>query len=78
MEGKRGLILGLANKKSIAWGITQALAEAGASLAFTYVNEALEKRVRPVAQSVGAELILKCDVQNDDDIKEVTLIEKKR
>lgn len=71
MQGKRGLILGLANKKSIAWGITEALHDAGAALAFTYVNEALEKRVRPLAESVGAELILKCDVQNDSDVEAV-------
>lgn len=68
MEGKRGLILGLANNKSIAWGISQALAEQGAQLAFTYANEALLKRVQPLAESLGAELITYCDVTDFDSI----------
>ena len=65
MTGKRGIIFGLANDKSIAWGIAQQLREAGAELAFTYLNEALEKRVRPLAESLAAEIILPCDVQNE-------------
>jgi enoyl-[acyl-carrier protein] reductase I len=65
MKGKRGLIMGVANERSLAWGIAQKLAEAGAELGFTYLGEALEKRVRPLAQSVGGELILPCDVNSD-------------
>lgn len=64
MKGKRGLIMGVANDKSIAWGITQYLAAQGAEIAFTYQGEALEKRVRPLASSVGGTLILPCDVTN--------------
>ncbi|MFN7401584.1 MAG: enoyl-ACP reductase FabI [Alphaproteobacteria bacterium] len=62
MQGKRGLIMGVANDKSIAWGITQYLAAQGAELAFTFQGEALEKRVRPLAESVGGKHILPCDV----------------
>ena len=65
MAGKRGLIMGVANDKSIAWGIAQQLAAQGAELAFTYQGEALEKRMRPLAQSVGSSLILPCDVTDD-------------
>ena len=64
MKGKRGLIMGLANDHSIAWGIAKALAAQGAELAFTYQGEALGKRVKPLAQSLGVELILPCDVEN--------------
>lgn len=64
MKGKRGLIMGVANDKSIAWGITQYLAAQGAEIAFTYQGEALERRVRPLAESVGGKLILPCDVTN--------------
>jgi len=71
MEGKRGLIFGVANDKSIAWGIAQQLKEQGAVLGFTYLNESLEKRVRPLAESVDAELILPCDVTNDEEIAAV-------
>lgn len=62
MKGKRGLIMGVANDKSIAWGISQYLHAQGAELAFTFQGEALEKRVRPLATSVGAKHILPCDV----------------
>src|SRR5476651_231415 len=62
MSGKRGLIMGVANDKSLAWGIAKYLAAQGAQLAFTYQGEALEKRVRPLADSVGSSLILPCDV----------------
>jgi enoyl-[acyl-carrier protein] reductase I len=65
MQGKRGLIMGVANDKSIAWGIAKQLAAQGADLAFTYQGEALEKRVRPLAESVGAKLMLECDVTSD-------------
>ena len=68
MTGKRGVIFGLANDKSIAWGIAQQLHQAGAELAFTYLNEALEKRVRPLAESLGSTIILPCDVVNEDEL----------
>lgn len=68
MTGKRGVIFGVANDKSIAWGIAQQLHAAGAELAFTYLNEALEKRVRPLAESLGATIILPCDVQHEDEM----------
>ena len=66
MSGKRGLIMGLANDKSLAWGIAQKLAEHGAELAFSYQGEALEKRVRPLAESLGSDFLLECDVSNMD------------
>ncbi|HEX5692485.1 MAG TPA: enoyl-ACP reductase, partial [Roseiflexaceae bacterium] len=68
LDGKKGLIMGLANDHSIAWGIAQALHSEGADLAFTYVGEALERRVRPLAGSLNAKLIEPCDVQNDEQI----------
>ena len=71
MAGKRGVIFGVANNRSIAWGVAQQLQEAGAELAFTYLNEALEKRVRPLAESLGSKIILPCDVGSDDDIAAV-------
>jgi enoyl-[acyl-carrier protein] reductase I len=64
MQGKRGLIMGVANDHSIAWGIARALAAQGAELAFTYQGEALGKRVRPLAESLDAALILPCDVED--------------
>ena len=64
MEGKRGLIMGVANDHSIAWGIAKMLAAHGASLAFTYQGEALGKRVKPLAQSINADLITPCDVED--------------
>ena len=64
MQGKRGLIMGLANERSLAWGITQALADQGAELAFSYQGEALEKRVRPLAESVGSDFLIECDVSD--------------
>jgi enoyl-[acyl-carrier protein] reductase I len=65
MKGKRGLIMGVANNRSIAWAIAQAVAAQGGELAFTYQGEALEKRVRPLAASVNSELVLPCDVSSD-------------
>ena len=62
MAGKRGLIMGVANERSIAWGIAKTAAAHGAELAFTYQGEALEKRVRPLAQSIGSEILEPCDV----------------
>ena len=64
MQGKRGLIMGVANDHSIAWGIAKTLAAHGANLAFTYQGDALGKRVKPLAASVGADLVLPCDVEN--------------
>jgi enoyl-[acyl-carrier protein] reductase I len=64
MKGKRGLIMGVANDHSIAWGIAQALAAQGAELAFTYQGEALGKRVRPLAEQLGVPLVLPCDVED--------------
>jgi enoyl-[acyl-carrier-protein] reductase (NADH) len=64
MKGKRGLIMGVANDHSIAWGIAKALAAQGAELAFTFQGDALGKRVKPLAQSLGVELVLPCDVEN--------------
>ncbi|HWL82070.1 MAG TPA: enoyl-ACP reductase FabI [Roseomonas sp.] len=71
MAGKRGLIMGVANDKSIAWGIARAVAAQGAELAFTYQGEALEKRVRPLAASVGSDLVLPCDVTDEASIDAV-------
>jgi len=71
MDGKRGVIFGVANDKSIAWGVAQQLHAAGAELAFTYLNEALEKRVRPLADSLGSKIILPCDVGSDEDVAAV-------
>ena len=62
MAGRRGLIMGLANDKSIAWGIARALADQGAELAFSYQGEALKKRVAPLAQQLGSDIVLPCDV----------------
>ena len=64
MQGKRGLIMGVANDHSIAWGIAKTLAAHGATLAFTYQGEALGRRVKPLAQSLGASLLLPCDVED--------------
>ncbi len=69
LQGRRGLIMGVANERSIAWGIAQAAHREGADLAFTYVGETLEKRVRPLAESLGSDVVLPCDVQSDADIE---------
>jgi enoyl-[acyl-carrier protein] reductase I len=68
MVGKRGLIMGVANDRSIAWGIAQAIAAQGGEVAFTYQGEALEKRVRPLAESLGSSLVVPCDVADDADM----------
>src|SRR5210317_364169 len=70
MNGKRGIVMGVANDRSIAWGIASAAAKQGAELAFTYQGEALEKRVRALAESVGSNIIIPCDVSNDKAIDE--------
>ena len=78
MAGKRGLIMGVANERSIAWGIAKTAAEHGAELAFTYQGEALLKRLEPLAQSVGSDTIMQCDVTEDSSIEEAfALIRKK-
>jgi enoyl-[acyl-carrier protein] reductase I len=64
MAGKRGLIMGVANQNSIAWGIASMLGKHGATCAFTYQGEALGKRVRPLAESIGAKLVIPCDVED--------------
>ena len=71
MTGKRGLIMGVANERSIAWGISQAVAQAGAKLAFTYQGDALEKRVRPLAESVASDIVLPCDVTDETSLDKV-------
>ena len=68
MSGKRGLVMGLANDRSIAWGIARALAGAGARLAFSYQSEALRKRVAPLAERLGSDLVIECDVADDHSV----------
>ncbi|MAF67832.1 MAG: enoyl-[acyl-carrier-protein] reductase FabI [Micavibrio sp.] len=68
MSRKKGLIMGVANERSIAWGMAQALADQGAELAFTYQGEALEKRVRPLAERVDSQIVLPCDVTDESSI----------
>jgi enoyl-[acyl-carrier protein] reductase I len=70
MQGKRGLIMGLANDRSLAWGIARALGQEGAELAFSYQGEALEKRVRPLAMELGSELLIDCDVSSMEALDE--------
>jgi enoyl-[acyl-carrier protein] reductase I len=65
-EGKRGLVLGVANRRSIAWAIAQRLAEGGAELAFTFQGDRIEKNVRELAESVGSPLVCECDVRSDE------------
>ncbi len=68
LQGKRGLVMGVANERSIAWGIAAACAAQGAELAFTFQGEALEKRVRPLAAGIGSALVFPCDVGDDESI----------
>jgi enoyl-[acyl-carrier protein] reductase I len=70
-EGRRVLVFGVANDRSIAWGITQAMNEQGARFAFTFAGEAFEKRVRPLAATVNTDLVLQCDVTNEAEVDEV-------
>src|SRR5947199_7068969 len=70
-EGKRGLVLGVANRRSIAWAIAKRLADAGAELAFTYQGERIEKSVRELAESVSSPLLTECDVRSDEDVGRV-------
>ncbi len=71
LNGKKGLIMGVANNRSIAWGIAAAVAAHGAKIAFTYQGDALKKRVEPLAQSVGSNLALECDVTNEESMDKV-------
>ena len=68
MDGKRGLVMGVANDHSIAWGIARTLARHGAEIAFTYQGEAQERRLRPLAQSIGSQLLMPADVENDEQL----------
>lgn len=71
MEGKKGLVMGVANEKSIAWGLAKALHEHGAEMAFTYQGEAFGKRVKPLAESIGVTTLVDCDVTNEDNLDTV-------
>jgi len=71
MEGKRGLVMGVANEKSIAWGMAKALSDHGAELAFTYQGESFGKRVKPLAESVGSSILIDCDVTQEHDLDRV-------
>src|SRR5699024_7494348 len=71
MEGKKGLIFGVSNTHGIAYAIARQLFEAGADIAFTYAGEAMEKRVRPLAEEMNAKIIMSCDVTKEDEIKAV-------
>ncbi|WP_416898351.1 MAG: enoyl-ACP reductase FabI [Minwuia sp.] len=71
MAGKKGLIMGVANDRSIAWGIAKAASDAGAELGFTFQGDALKKRVVPLAESIGSDIILPCDVTDHDSMKAV-------
>tara|TARA_A200000113_G_scaffold221451_1_gene233331 strand:- start:324 stop:1157 length:834 start_codon:yes stop_codon:yes gene_type:complete len=78
MQGKRGIVMGVANDRSIAWGIADAIAKQGAEIAFTYQGEALQKRVVPLAESVGSDIVIPCDVSNDEAIdKTFNLLKEK-
>ena len=68
MKGKKGLIMGVANERSIAWGISQKLSEAGAELAFTYLGDALKKRVIPLAEKLNSKTTFSCDVEKKEDV----------
>ena len=70
MNGKRGIVMGVANDRSIAWGIAEAIAKQGAEIAFTYQGDALEKRVKPLAETVGSNIVIPCDVSSDKAIDE--------
>jgi enoyl-[acyl-carrier protein] reductase I len=78
MNGKRGVVMGVANDRSIAWGIAEAVAKQGAEIAFTYQGDALEKRVRPLAEKVGSNIIIPCDVSSDEAIEETFKLLKEK
>ena len=77
MKGKRGLVMGVANERSIAWGMAKALHDAGAEMAFTYQGDAFGKRVKPLAESIGSNILIDCDVSNEDDLDNVFEVLKK-
>ncbi len=77
LEGKKGLVVGVANNRSIAWGIAKAASDQGAELAFTYLNESLERRVVPLAQTLNSKLILPCDLRDEQQVGEVFSVLKK-
>ena len=78
MQGKKGLIMGVANDKSIAWGIAKSLAKNGASIAFTYQGDALKKRVEPLAKSINSDILIPCDVSESKSMKNVFEILKEK
>ena len=78
LEGKKALIFGVANERSIAWWITKALKEQGASVALSYLNENLQKRVEPLAEEVGADFTFEMDVTNDDHYEQAKNIVKEK
>src|SRR5689334_16068563 len=78
MAGKRGLIVGVANDRSLAWGIAKAVSAHGAELAFTHQGDALAKRVRPLAESVGSDIVIDCDVTNEASLDRVFQVVKER
>ena len=71
MEGKKGVIFGVSNTHGIAYAIAKQLYDAGADIAFTYAGEAMEKRVRPLAEEMGAKIIMSCDVTKEDEVAAV-------
>ncbi len=77
MKGKRGLVMGVANERSIAWGMAKALHDAGAEMAFTYQGDAFGKRVKPLAESIGSDILIDCDVSNEGDLDNVFDVLKK-
>ena len=76
MRGKRGLIMGVANDHSIAWGIARRLAAQGAELAFTYQGEAFGRRVKPLAASLGSSLVLSCDVEDEKSTEDPAALDR--
>lgn len=74
LRGKKGIILGIANSKSIAWGCAKALKEAGAEFGVTFLNEALEKRVRPLAEEIRADFVVECDATRSDHLEELARV----
>jgi len=78
MQGKKGLVMGVANDRSIAWGITKILANHGASVALTYQSEPLKKRVEPLAQSIGSEILIPCDVIDSNSVQKVFEVLKEK
>ncbi len=78
MKGKRGLVMGVANERSIAWGMASALHDAGAEMAFTYQGDAFGKRVKPLAEKIGSDILIDCDASNEDDLDNVFAVLKEK